>query len=171
MTVTTDPVKETPLFSDEPAMIAEMLRENWSLGPEDTPTIAYVPEEYMTSARVALIYVYQVSRYNSISTTDYRSLQRTSFIAVRLNTRFRNKLFEFMQEVYRIIMANRRLGQKELGGYTYMEIINDRVQNDLSGWYTATMDVKLTSYAYPIQSAGFGDRINRQIEDTKTKGE
>lgn len=167
MTITSDPVKETPLFTDEPRMIAEMLRDQWSLGPEDTPTIAYVPEEYMTSARVAFIYVYQVSRYNSISTTDYRTLQRTSFLAIRLNTRFRHKLYEYMDEIYRIAMANRRLGQKSLRGYTYFEIINDRIQNDLSGWYTATMDLKLTSYNYPLRSAGFGDRVNRLIEEDK----
>lgn len=153
------PVRESPLFTDEPRMIAEMLRDQWSLGPDDIPTIAYVPEEYMTSARIAFIYVYQVSRYNSVSTTDYRALQRTSFLAIRINTRFRNKLFEYMDEVYRIAMANRRLGQDKLGGFTYFEVINDRVQNDLSGWYTATMDIKLTSYNYPVKSPGFGERV------------
>lgn len=164
MTITTDPIRESPLFTDEPRMIADMLRDNWSLGPDDIPTIAYVPEEYMTSARIAFIYVYQISRYNSVSSTDYRTLQRTSFLAVRLNTRFRHKLFLYMDEIYRIIMAHRRIGQKGLSGFTYMEVINDRVQNDLSGWYTATMDIKLTSYSYPVKSAGFGDSINRVIE-------
>ena len=72
-----------------------------------------------------------------------------------------------MDEIYRIAMANRRLGQKSLRGYTYFEIINDRIQNDLSGWYTATMDLKLTSYNYPLRSAGFGDRVNRLIEEDK----
>lgn len=156
MSYTMPPMDEPSLFTDEPKLIADMLRDNWSLGPDDTPTIAYIPEEYMTSARVAFIYVYQVSRYNSVSSTDYRTLQRTSFIAIRLNTRFRHKLFAYMDEIYRIIMNHRRVGQDELKGYTYLEIINDRIQNDLSGWYTATMDVKLTSYNYPIKSAGFG---------------
>lgn len=165
MTITTDPVGETSLFTDEPRMIANMLRDNWSLGPDDIPTIAYVPEEYMTNARIAFIYVYQVSRYNSVSSTDYRSLQRTSFLAVRINTRFRHKLFEYMDEIYRIIMAHRRIGQRGLKGFTFMEVINDRVQNDLNGWYIATMDIKLTSYNYPIRSAGFGDELNRLIDE------
>lgn len=156
MTTSDGSIEEVLLFTDEPKMIADMLRDNWSLGPDDTPTIAYVPEEYMTSARVAFIYVYQISRYNSVSSTDYRTLQRTSFIAIRLNTRFRHKMFEYMQEIYRIIMNHRRVGQEKLGGFTFMEIINDRIQNDLSGWYTATMDVKLVSYNYPVNSAGFG---------------
>jgi hypothetical protein len=37
-----------------------------------------------------------------------------------------------------------------------MEIINDRISNELTGWYTDTMDIKLTCYNYPIKSAGFG---------------
>lgn len=164
MTITTDPPKESPLFTDEPRMIAEMLRDNWSLGPDDIPTIAYVPEEYMTSANVAFIYVYQISRYNSVSTTDYRTIQRTSFLAIRMNTRFRHKLFQYMDEIYRIIMAHRRIGQKGLKGFTFMEVINDRIQNDVSGWYIATMDIKLTSYNYPVRSAGYGDSINRIID-------
>lgn len=165
MGVTTTPIKESVLFSDEPRMIAELLREEWSLGPDDTPTIAYIPEEYMTSARVAFIYVYQISRYNSVSSTDYRTLQRTSFLAIRINTRFRQKLYEYMQEIYRIAMANRRLGQSRLGGFTYFEVINDRVQNDLSGWNSATMDIKLISYNYPLNSAGFGKRVNKALEE------
>lgn len=165
--MTTDPTKESPLFTDEPRMIAEYLRTNWSLGPDDTPTIAYVPEEFMTSARVAFIYVYQVSRYNSLSSTDYRTIQRTSYLAVRLNTRFRHKLYEYMQEVYRILMGIRRMGQKGLGGYTYFEIINDRVQNDQKGWYTATMDVKLVSYAYPLMSPGFGSKWDNLPKDVE----
>lgn len=164
MPVTSAPARESPLFTDEPRMIADMLRDNWSLGPDDIPTIAYVPEEYMTNARVAFIYVYQISRYNSVSSTDYRSLQRTSFLAVRINTRFRHKLFLYMDEIYRIIMAHRRIGQRGLNGFTFMEVINDRVQNDLSGWYTATMDIKLTSYNYPVKSAGFGDLTNRVLD-------
>lgn len=160
---TTTPVDETPLFTDEPKMIADLLRDNWSLGPDDTPTISHIPEEYMTSARVAFIYVYQISRYNSVSSTDYNTIQRTSFLAIRLNTRFRHKLFEYMDEVYRIAMANRRLGQNRLKGFTFFEVINDRVQNDLTGWYSATMDLKLTSYNYPLKSDGFGQKYRSDL--------
>lgn len=162
----TDPPEENILFNDDPMMICNMLKNEWSLGEEDFPTITCIPEEYMSSARVATIYVYQISRYNSVSTVDYATLQRTSFIAIRLNTRFRHKFYQYMQEVYRILAANRRLGAKNLNGYHYFEIINDRIQNDLSGWYTCTLDVKLTAYVYPLRTAGFGDRINRLIENS-----
>lgn len=160
---TTTPEQETLLYADEPKMIAELLRDNWSLGPDDIPTIAYNPEEYMTSARVAFIYVYRISRYNSISSTDYRTLQRTSFIAIRLNTRFRHKLIEYMNEVYRILMAHRRMGQKGLGGFTFFEVINDREQNDMSGWYSVTMDLKLTTYNCPILTDGFGQKYRSDL--------
>lgn len=171
MTITTTPVKESILFGDDPGMIAEMLRESWSLGPDDTPTITHIPEEYMTSARVALIYVYQVSRYNSTSSTDYNTLQRTSFIAVRLSTRFRAKFFQYMEEVYRIMYAHRRLGNRDLAGYTFLEVINDRTSQDTSGWYINTMDLKLTSYVYPLRSAGFGDKINRELANISDNGD
>lgn len=168
-TDTTSPVKETVLFTDEPQFIVNLLRENWSLREGDLPTIACIPEEYITSARAGFVYVYQISRYNSVSSTDYSSLQRTSFIAIRLNTRYREKLYEYMDEIYRIIYANRRVGQKGLMGFSYLEVINDRLMNDVSGWYTATMDVKMTSYNYPLRSAGFGDRINRDVEERNAR--
>lgn len=171
MTITTTPVKESILFGDDPGMIVEMLRDQWSLGPEDTPTITHIPEEYMTSARVALIYVYQVSRYNSVSSTDYNTIQRTSFLAIRTSTRFRPKFFQYMEEIYRIIYANRRVGQGHLGGYTFMEVINDRTAQDVLGWYTNTMDIKLTAYVYPLKSAGFGDKINRKLADKTNIGD
>lgn len=161
------PVEENPLFTDEPAFIVDLLKRSWSLDAEDFPTITCVPEEYMTSARVGFIYVYHISRYNSVSSTNYSTIQRTSFIAIRLNTRFRHKLYAYMDEIYRIIYANRRVGQKKLNGYTFMEVINDRIQNDLSGWYSATMDVKLTSYNYPLRSHGFGQEMRSIAVDFK----
>jgi hypothetical protein len=161
----TDPVEENILFNDDPRLIVDMLKRDWSLGVEDTPTITCVPAEFMSSARVAMIYVYQISRYNSVSTVDYAALQRTSFLAIRLNTGFRPQFYKYMQEIYRILMSNRRVGADDLNGYTYFEVINDRIANDQSGWYTCTLDIKMTSYAYPIRSAGFGDRINRMIEN------
>ena len=158
-------VEESIFFGDDPKMICDMLKTNWSLGPDDLPTITIMPEEFMTSARVAAVYVYQISRYNSVSSTDYGTIQRTSFIAIKLQTRFRHKFLEYMQEVYRILMAHRRIGSRKLGGYTYFEIINDRVTNDLTGWYACTLDVKLTAYTFPVKTGGFGNRINRMIKD------
>ena len=161
----TDPVEENVLFNDDPMLLVKMLKEGWTKDLGNPPTFTCIPEEWQTPARVALIYVYHISRYNSISTIDYSTLQRTSFLAIRINVRNRAKLYEYMQEVYRILMANRRRGADDLNGYTYFEVINDRIANDLSGWYSCTLDVKMTAYVYPIRSAGFGNKINKIIED------
>jgi len=149
-------VGEYQYFNDDPRFIAEMLDDNWDTFPLEKPVITYLPDQWMTSARHAFIYVYQVSRYNSVSSTDYRTIQRTSFVAIRLNCPNRESFFAYFDHIYQIILAHRRIGQAKLHGYTYMEVINDRVINDLSGWYTGTMDVKLTSYNYPVESDGFG---------------
>ena len=140
-----------------------MLKNDWSLPNYDMPVIDYVPEATMALAMPAYIYVYQVSRYNSISSTDYRTLQRNSFIGIRISTRSRDKLYEFMDEVYRILMANRRAGPQYLNHYSYMEAINDHIDNGSLGWYSATIDVKLISYCFRLKSPGFGKEINESF--------
>ena len=154
------PPPENMFFTDDAVMITDMLKKSWSLGPEDTPVISFSMEGMMVDARKAYIYVYLVSRYNSISATDYGTLQRTSFVDLRISTRSRNKLYQYAQEVYRIVYANRRLGWDKLNGYTWWEITNDRVDNSAQGWYSVLFSTKLVSYCYPVISPGFGDQIN-----------
>ena len=159
----TTPYPENEFFMDDVAVITKMLKDGWSLGPEDTPVISYEMEGMMVDARASYVFVYHVSRYNSVSSTDYLTLQRTSFVDIRVSSRSRKKLYEYTQEIYRIIYANRRLGPKYLNGYTWMEITNDRLGNDAQGWYSVLLSMKLMSYAYPIFSPGFGDEINSRI--------
>ena len=160
------PKKESVLASDDVGCIAKILKDDWSLPPYDTPVIDYVPEAVMAYAMPAYIYVYQVSRYNSISSTDYRTLQRNSFIGIRISTRSRDKLYLYLDEVYRILMANRRAGPQYLNHYTYMEAINDHIDNSANGWYSATVDVKMISYCFRIKSPGFGKEINESFLNT-----
>lgn len=143
-------------FTDDVKLIYDLLDENWDTYPMEKPVIAYMPEQWMSHGDRAFIYVYHISRYNSVSTVDYRTIQRTSFIAIRTTARTREYLYGVVDNIYKIIYAHRRVGQKDLGGFTYLEIINDRSLNDLTGWYTNTLDIKLTSYNYPIESSGFG---------------
>ena len=154
------PYPENEFFMDDVAMLTHMLKKEWSLGPEDTPPISYTMEGMMVDARKAYIFLYQVSRYNSVSSTDYLTLQRTSFVDIRVSTRSRNKLYQYTQEIYRILYANRRLGPKFLNGYTWLEITNDRLGNDAQGWYSVLLSVKMMSYCYPINSPGFGGKVN-----------
>lgn len=150
-------VGEYQYFTDDVKLIYDMLDGNWeNTLPLEKPIIAYKPEQWMTHGDRAFIYIYQISRYNSVSTTDYRTLQRTSFLAVRTTARTREYLYAVVDNIYKIILAHRRVGQRDLGGFTFMEIINDRSLNDLTGWYTNTLDIKLTTYNYPIESSGFG---------------
>lgn len=143
-------------FTDDVKLIYDMLDKNWDTFPMEKPVMAYKPEQWMTHGDRAFIYVYQISRYNSVSSVDYRTMQRTSFLAIRTTARTRDYLYAMVDNIYKILLAHRRVGQKDLGGFTFLEIINDRSLNDLTGWYTNTLDVKLTSYNYPIESSGFG---------------
>lgn len=153
-------VGEYEYFNDDVSFIKELLEENWDTFGEwhqEAPVISCDPKQWMTSARHGgFIYVYQISRYNSVSSTDYRTLQRTVFIAIRSTAPHRDMLYRMVDQIYKIVMAHRRVGQDKLLGYTYMEVINDRISNDLTGWYTNTLDLKLTSYNFPIESDGFG---------------
>lgn len=161
-------VGEYHYFNDDVKFICDMLKDNWDTFGEygyEPPVFAYKPEKWMTSARNASIYVYQISRYNSVSSTDYRTLQRTAFIAIRTTAPNREMFYATVDRIYKIILAHRRAGQKKLQGFTYMEIINDRISNDLTGWYTNTLDVKMTSYNYPVESDGFGVKDDSCGED------
>lgn len=155
-----EPYPENMFFMDDVFVITKMLKDEWSLGPQDTPVISFEMEGQLVDARKAYVYVYHVSRYNSMSSTDYNTLQRTSFIDIRVSTRARPKLYMYTQEIYRIIYANRRLGPHKLNGYTWIEITNDRPDNSAQGWYSVLLSLKMMSYCYPIFSPGFGDEIN-----------
>lgn len=147
---------ETEFFTDDAKLIYDLLNDNWSLNKDMRPTMAYVPEAYMMNAREGSIYVYPISRQNSITSMDYRTMGRTSMVGIKLSARVRERYFEWSQEVYRIMLANRRKGFNDLNGYYYIEVMDDRQATDLTGWYSTTFDIKLTTYVKPIVSAGFG---------------
>lgn len=159
-----DPVPETNLYSDDVRLICDIIREGWSIELEDPLNIEFEPEQFMVNARTGNIFVYHISRTNSINTVDYRTLMRTSKVGIRVATRFRDAHFRWCDEVYRILMANRRIGKPGFGNYTYLEIMGDRSFTDASGWYVTTLDVALRSYNTPLRSAGFGDELNAVID-------
>ena len=160
-----DVVPENSFYTDDAALIVDMLKRDWSLGPDYMPNVTFIPEEMMVNARLGYVFVYRVSRSNRITTVDYRTLGRESYVSIKISTRLRKDMFAFADEIFRILLANRRLGQNRMEGYTYLEIQSDRETKDLSGWYTTTIDIKLVTYNKAIRSAGFGDTINRQIDD------
>ena len=157
------PVPENPMFTDDVKLVADMLRSEWSLGIGRDPSIAYKVDEYMMDSRYGSIFVYIVNRSNKISSVDYRTFHRTVNISLKITAPIREYFMEIVEEVYRVLVANRRASDR-LRPYTFLEIINERPSNDLSGWYSTTISIKLTGYAVPIRSAGFGDEVNQKID-------
>ena len=161
-----DPVRENVFFTDDAAVIAKMLANEWSLGPENTPNIMYIPETYIVNSRVGSIYVYVAGTPKPrISTTDYRTLDKSVRVNIKLDTRRRDTHFLWGEEIVRIILANRRKGRRNQVGASYLELGSVRPLPNESGWYTTIIEVTLVYHNMAIRSAGFGDKINRQIED------
>lgn len=156
---------EHHIFTDDAEMLADLIRREWALGPGKEPSIAHDPKQVATSARYASIFVYLLNRSNRIASTDYRTLERTAYLGIRVDASIRDNFLEVLQEIYRIIAANRRGGKRRLGGYTFMELTSERFANDLQGFYSCTLDVRVESFNTPIYSAGFDERTNRRIED------
>ena len=162
-----DALPEYNFYTDEPKLITELLKEQWSLDGQGMKlSIGYEPEQFMTNSRVGHIYVYETSRSAEVSTTDYSTLNRISHVNIRVSNRFRDVHFMWMNEVYRILMANRRAGSELLNGYTHIEVVTDRPFNDASGWYVSVIEVRLISPHMPIMSPGFGERINKEFYDS-----
>ena len=143
-------------YEDLPRAIGEILLRQWSLPIGEEPTISFDRSAYFQESRVGAIFVYQTNRTNSISTTDYRTLERNAYVSIRLTNPDRTRHFRWAEEIYRIIMANRRAGPDVLAGYLFMEVVDDTTLNDPSGWFQTTIDLRFTTYSHPIKSPGFG---------------
>lgn len=156
---------EEDFFPDDVAMVTKMLQDEWSLGLKQTPIISYDQQSLYADAREAYIFVYHVSGYNSISSTDYNTMQATTFLGIKVSCPFRDQLYTTMREVYRILLNNRRAGPKNLNGYTYFEIISHHLDEGELGWYSSTIDLKIISYCRPVYSPGFGKKINSKYPD------
>lgn len=151
---------EEDFFPDDVAMVTEMLKREWSLGLSMLPVISYDQQGLYADARESYVFVYHVSGYNSISSTDYRSMQATTFLGIKVSCPFRKQLYTTIREIYRILLANRRAGPKKLNGYTYFEIISHHLDEGELGWYSGTIDLKMISYCRPVYSPGFGAEAN-----------
>lgn len=156
-------VPETQFVVDYAKLVADLIHDEWSLGPSNTPTITHEVESEMINARLGSIFVYGMTGSPSQASIDYRNVDFTQYVGVKLMTRFRDTYYEWANEIYRIIYSFRRAGPRKLKGMMFMDIINLKPQNDLSGWYAGTFDVRLVSHSRPIVSAGFGTDLNKQI--------
>lgn len=158
-------IPETPLFMDDAKVLYDLLKREWSLPPGKEPSIAYDVRSQVTSSRYAFIFVYMINRSTRIASVDYNQLERTSYLGIKIDATFRENFLEVVQEVERILMANRRPGKTGLGGYTYLEMTAERFTNDLSGYYSCTLDVRMTSHNTPLRVAGMGSPVNEMVQD------
>lgn len=149
--------QEHPLFLDDVGFIMDMLKNNWTI-TDKVPTFSRETdvESFMMDARLGSVFVYSEGRRNTISTVDYRTLQRISRISVRVTTRFWDVMQVWGQEIYRIFMSHRRMGYDRTNGYGYFEVLSDNLTRDLSGWYVTTYEIQMTAYATPLRTDGFG---------------
>lgn len=154
-----DAPPEVMFFTDDVAMVTDMLKREWTQGMK-MPVISYDEQALYADARSAYIFVYHVSGYNSISSTDYNTVQTTTFIGIKVSCPFRPQLYKVMNEVYRILLANRRAGPDKLNGYTWFEITSHHLDEGELGWYSSTIDLKFMTYCRPVLSPGFGAEIN-----------
>lgn len=152
------------LFEDNERMLAELIKDNWDLHElGNEPVIGYKRDQYFQNARVGSIYVYATGRHQRISTVDYRTLERTAQLSIRIANPDRDRHYQWCSHVYDILMRFRRAGPCVLNGYGFMEVVGDTQMNDLMGFYVTTIDVRLTAYAVPIRSSGFGtDRLGHE---------
>ena len=148
---------ESSLFLDDVGFILDLLMDNWSV-MDKVPTFARETdvESFMMDARLGSVFVYSTGRTNKISTVDYRTLERVSSIVVRVTTRFWDVMQIWGQEVYRILYSHRRMGYDRTNGYGYFEVLSDNLDRDLSGWYVTTYRIRMTAYATPLKTDGFG---------------
>lgn len=158
-------IPETELFTDDAALLGELLRREWSLEPGREPSIAWDVQAQLMAGRYGAVFVYMVSRSSDIATVDYRTLERISHLGIKITAPFRANLIEICQEVERILMAHRRAGKDRLGGYTYLEMVSERFMNDLSGIYSCTIDVRMTSHHTPLRTAGMGSPVNEIVDE------
>ena len=152
------------MIPDLPKIVADLIKSQWSLEIGDEPSVAYKRESYMMNSRIGAIYVYMISGTQNISTIDYRTTQRVANLSIRLSNPDRDRHLRWMEEIERILMVNRRAGPRVLGGFEFLEITSVSPANDLSGYHTTTIDIRLTGFAFRIRSAGFGvDCMDKEI--------
>lgn len=146
-------------FRDVPQMVAGWIKRDWSLGPQQTPNVEYIPEKFIMNARVGTIFVYPTYMSEDIASTNYDYVTRTARVSIKVSTRMRETHYSWVDEVYRILYVNRRRGVKCMDGWEFLEILSNRPMQDLSGWYTTTIDVKFTANADFIDYLGIGDNL------------
>lgn len=150
-----DTEKEPEIYvGDDARLICDMLDREWPATPgEPRPTFMYEREQLMMDSRYGSIFVYLVSSQKSVADTDFRTVDRTPRLAVKLACRSRDLMFRWARITESILQSHRR-AMHAISPYTYLEVTNERPDNSADGWYTYTYDIKLTGFHIPIRGSG-----------------
>lgn len=161
-------IHEIDFFTDDAKYIGDMLKHNWSL--KEKPNIVYDSEQYRVNGRIGYILVRPMNGNFSNVTTDYQAMDENKYVYIKFGVPFRERMFEWGREIIRILLSERRVGQLD-SPYSKIEITGEKFHDEAIKWYSATIDVRLVSYCKPIRTAGFGEEINKAIEDIYLKSE
>lgn len=141
-------------FSDDARMICEMLEKDWPDTPgEPHPAFIYDRERFIADSRFGSVFVYLVSSPVTIADTDYRTVDKTPRLALKLSCRSRDLCMKWVRILDSILMSRRR-SMRRFGPYTFLEVSNIRPDNSADGWYSFTFDIKLTGFHIPVRGSG-----------------
>jgi len=155
-----DHVADTESFpdlyvGDDAKLICDLLSREWPDTPgQPRPTFVYEREAYMMDSRFGTIFVYLVSSQKTISDTDYRTVDRSPRLGIKLSCRSRDLMFAWSRIIESILLAHRR-SMRRISPYTFLELTSERPDNNADGWYSYNFDIKLTGYHIPIHGSGY----------------
>lgn len=157
------------LFTDDVKMLADLIRDNWSLEFNSVPNIYFDQNSMARNNVPSSIYIYSLGVSNSRVGINYEAVKRTHRLSVDVQTPVNRQLhFDMCNEVYRILMSFRRAGKDVLGGWDYMDVTANGFKSGYSAYYQDSMDVTLTSEITIIESPGFGNIHDDICDETNT---
>lgn len=155
---------EEIFYSDDTEMVCRLISDNWELDPANKPLFYYDKCDEQgrnVMARQnqgASIYIYDLGKNMSRQSINYDSMRWSHRICIDIqNPVNRERHYELMNEVYRILMKYRRAGRYQLGGWDYFEISNEQYKSGYVAYYHATIEINLIREVKPLPDSGFGD--------------
>ncbi len=141
-------------IGDDAKLICDLLEREWPDTPgEAHPTFIYDREKMFYDSRYGTVYVYLVSSQKTVADTDFRTVDRTPRVSIKLACRSRDLMFRWSRITESILLSHRR-AMRAISPYTFLEIVSERPDNSAEGWYSFDIDVKLTGYHIPIVGSG-----------------
>lgn len=147
---------EDAFFTDDVATICSILEENWDI-PLPKPNFYREQDTMVRNNNPGSIYIYSLGRNNQRYGINYDSVKRTHRISIDVqNPENRQRHYDWMNEIYRILMKYRRAGKCRLQGWDYIEISNDTFRQGYTRFYHDVMEINLIREVRLISSGGYG---------------